>query len=69
MPQKRYKPEQIIDKLRESEVELSKQLGQVTISPSVASIVTEDYLEHSSERDSSIHSLLTSRVSIDMTKA
>jgi len=35
--------------------------NKIYISPSVASIVTEDYLKHSSERDSSIRSLLTSR--------
>ncbi len=35
--------------------------GKIYISPSVASIVMDDYLEHSSERESSIRSLLTLR--------
>jgi len=34
---------------------------KIYISPSVASIVMEDYLENSTEKDSSIRSLLTSR--------
>jgi DNA-binding NarL/FixJ family response regulator len=34
---------------------------KIYISPSVVSIVMEDYLEHSSEKESSIRSLLTSR--------
>jgi two-component system response regulator NreC len=35
--------------------------GKIYISPSVASIVMDDYLEHSSERESSTRSLLTVR--------
>jgi DNA-binding NarL/FixJ family response regulator len=35
--------------------------SKVYISPSIAGVVTEDYLEHLAEKDASVHSVLTSR--------